>query len=117
MLSEIYRTGVNERLGKEAVNSIRFAVSRKVDEAVRFDAEDARAEEDRTADHVTPIPLTEEEHEAVAAMAAVVKSEALRETVIAAATAHFEWRKGIQARNAAQNGVQRARERSEEPQP
>lgn len=115
-LSEIYRTGINERLGKEVVGSIRFAVSRKIEEAQRFDQEDAHAEEDRTADVVEPVPLTEEEREAVEAMAGVVGNEDLRKSVIAAATAHFEWRKGIEARNAAQKAVQRAREGSKEPQ-
>lgn len=115
-LSEIYRTGVNERLGKEVVTSIRFAVSRKVEEAVRFDEEDASAEKARTEDLVAPVTLTEDERDAVAAMAAVVGNDELRETVIAAATAHFEWRKGIQARNEAQRASQSARGGSKEPQ-
>lgn len=115
-LAEIYRTGINERLGKETVTSIRFAVSKKMEEAVRIDAEDSHAEEVRTADIVEPVPLTEEEREAVEAMAGVVGNEDLRKSVIAAATAHFEWRKGIEARNAAQKAVQRATEASKEPQ-
>jgi hypothetical protein len=116
-LAEIYRTGINERLGKEVVGSIRFAVSRKVEEASRFDQEDAYAEEVRSADAVEPVPLTEEEREAVEAMAGVVANDDLRKSVTAAAIAHFEWRKGIEARNAAQKAIQRAREGSEEPQP
>jgi hypothetical protein len=115
VLSEHYRTAVNERLGKEAVGSIRFAVSKRVSVETRYEEEDEAAEADRVLDRVEPIPLTATEREQVSLMAQAVKTEKLRESVIAAAIAHQEWRKGIEARNAAEKAVQRATEGLKEP--
>lgn len=109
-LSEHYRVAINEHLGKEAVTSIRFTVSRKVEESARIEAESAPAEPQR--DRVAPVPLTEEEREAVVGMGSAIKDETLRESVVSAAIAHFEWRKGIEARNAAEKAAERARNTS-----
>jgi len=108
VLSENYRVAVNERLGKELVGSIRFTVSRKVEEGLADDAEDDRRDEAVRRDLVRPIKATEAEVEGVQRMAATVGNPALREAVIAAAVAHLEWRKGIEARNAAETAIQRA---------
>jgi hypothetical protein len=116
VLSEHYRTAVNERLGKEAVGSMRFAVSKKVAQETGFEREDEAAEAESRRDRVPPVPLTANEREQLSLMAAAVKSEKLRETVVAAATAHLEWRKGIEAHNAAQKAVQSATEGSKPPQ-
>jgi hypothetical protein len=112
VLSEHYRKAVNERIGKEAVGSMRFAVSKRIAEEASLDAEDAAADADREVDLVEPVALSETEREQLALMAAAVKSDKLRETVIAAASAHLQWRKGIEARNAAEKAVQRATEGS-----
>ena len=108
VLSENYRVAVNERLGKELVGSIRFTVSRKVEEGLADDAEDDRRDEAVRRDLVRPIKATEAEVEGVRRMAATVSNPALREAVVAAAVAHLEWRKGIEAHNAAERAIQRA---------
>lgn len=115
VLSERYRSAINERIGKEAVTSIRFNVSRKVSEERVRDIEDMAAEVDRQADRAVPVPATETEIEQIRLMAATVPRERLREAVIAAAVARLEWRKGIEARNAAQRGVQGLTDGDSEP--
>jgi hypothetical protein len=108
VLSENYRVAVNERLGKELVGSIRFAVSRKVEEGLAHDAEDAARDRVARVDRVEPVKATPEELQRIRLMAEAVSDPKLKESVIAAAVAHLEWRKGIEARNAAESAVQRA---------
>jgi hypothetical protein len=115
VLSEHYRGAVNERLGKEVVSSIRFAVSKRVSRDRSFEEEDSATAEALSREQAPPVPLTRTEREQLSLMAAAVKNERLRETVIAAATAHLQWRKGIEARNAAEKATQRATEGLEPP--
>lgn len=106
VLTENYRAAVNERLGKEVVGTIRFNVSRSVgDERVR-DAEDASVVEAAAIPRVDPQPATETEIEQIRSMAEGLQNADMREAVIAAAIAHLEWRKGIEALNAAERAVQ-----------
>jgi hypothetical protein len=42
-------------------------------------------------------------------MASGIHNERIREAVVSAAIAHLEWRKGIEARNAAERALQRPR--------
>lgn len=107
VLSEHYRAAVNERLGKDLVGSIRFTVSRKVEEGIRFDAEDAARSSASEPVRVEPGVASPQEIEHVKRMAGAVVNEKLREAVIAAAIGQLEWRKGIEARNAAESAVQR----------
>lgn len=107
VLSEHYRVAVNERIGKETVGSIRFAVSKKVSEEVQRDADDGEGARQREGERAAPVPATENEREQVLAMAAGMRPGELRESVVAAAIAHLEWRKGIEARNAAEKAAQR----------
>jgi hypothetical protein len=115
MLSEQYRSAVNERIGKEAVGSIRFAVSNRVAREASVDEEDRAAEAARTHDRVEPVPITPTERGQLERMAASVKNEKLRETVVAAATAHLQWQKGIEARKTAERAAQRATEGPKQP--
>jgi hypothetical protein len=108
ILSEHYRVAVNERLGKELVTSIRFAVSKKVAEVQAQEAEDDSQTSAARRDRVEPVRATETEIGQVRLMAAAVSDPGLREAVIAAAVAHLEWRKGIEARSVAEKAVQRA---------
>ena len=108
VLSENYRTAVNERLGKETVGSIRFTVSRKVEEGLAYDAEDERRDADERRELVEPIRATEAEIERVREAAASVANPTLRDAVVAAAIAHLEWRKGTEVHNASEKAVQRA---------
>ena len=108
VLSENYRVAVNERLGKELVDSIRFTVSRKVEEGLADDVEDDRRDDATQHDLVRPGKATEAEIEEVRQMAAGVSNPALRDAAVAAAVAHLEWRKGIEAHDAAERAIQRA---------
>jgi len=108
VLSENYRVAVNERLGKELVGSIRFAVSKKVAEVQGHEAEDDSHALASRRERVEPRKASDDEIEGVRRMADVVKDPALREAVVAAALAHLEWRKGIEADTAAEKAVQRA---------
>lgn len=116
ILSEEYRTALNERLGKEAVGSIRFAVSKKV--ADRRAEEEADAAADRSREHRTrPVPVTETEAAQIRHMAAAVKNQEVREAVVAAAIRNLEWRKGIEAEKSAERAAQRAGEPKTNPEP
>lgn len=108
VLAEHYRTAVNDRIGKETVTSMRFTVSRKVSEERVRDVEDVSLSAVTAAERVTPGRATETEIEQVRQMAAAVENKELREAVTAAAIAHLEWSKGIEARNAAEKAIQRA---------
>ena len=110
LMSEHYLAALQEGAGKETVTSLRFAVSRKV-------AEDRAREDEDSIDaggvdpgSVVPGEATRTERQQLAMMAAGIHDEELREAVVAAAIAQLEWRRGIEARNAAERGVQSARD-------
>jgi len=99
-LSGEYQRRLNETLGKEAVTSVRFTVSRKVGEERRFEALQQAAEEAAEKDRVDSVPLTESERAQVEASASAIEDEALREAVVRATVADLEWKKGL---NSAKN--------------
>jgi len=107
-LSEQYRTAVNERIGAETVRAVRFTVSKTVAEERWWEAAESRAGDERAAERVPPVPATQTERDQIRMMAATIHDERVREAVIAAAIRDLEWRKGIEARNAAQAATQRA---------
>jgi hypothetical protein len=109
VLSEHYRTALNTELGKDVVGSVRFSVSRKVDEGRRMDAENAAVVE-RAEERVEPVPATPTEIAQLRHMVSAVKSVAVREAVMAAAIRNLEWRKGLEARNASQKAARRPTE-------
>jgi hypothetical protein len=110
VLAEHYRSAVNQRLGKEAVSSIRFAVSRKVSEARAWDAVDAAVGAGSGPAKTTPVPASETEVAQIKQMASAVRNKNVREAVVAAAIRNLEWRKGLDALNAPQRGAQGATE-------
>jgi len=117
VLSEHYRVAVNERLGKERVGTIRFAVSRKVAEVREQEAEDDSHASATQRQRVEPRSASDTEIEQVRQMAVTVNNSALRDAVVAAALAHLEWRKGIEADSAAERAVQRATGPDSQPLP
>lgn len=108
-LSETYRSAICERLGKEAVRSVRFTVSKWVAEERSWETADAEASGRAKPERVEPVPLSEADVAQLRMMAAAIHDEKVREAVIRAATRKFEWEKGIEARNASQKAVERAR--------
>lgn len=101
-LSEHYREAVNDRIGQETVTSVRFTVSKRVAADNEWDRIDGQAAIDRTVEKVTPVPATETEVAQLAQMAAGIGDDCIHDAVMRAALRHLEWRKGIEARNAAQ---------------
>lgn len=108
-LSEHYRTAVNGRLGKESVSSVRFTVSRVVEEERRFEDNEEANRESYSTDKVQPEPASEIERLQIERMATSIKNEAVREAVVKAAIADLEWKKGLKARNESQAARERAR--------
>jgi hypothetical protein len=104
-LSEHYRQGVNQALGKELVSTMRFAVSKKVSEERVW--EEARAREEAESQHemITPVPASPQELSQIDAMAAQIHDGPLREAAVRAAVRGLEWRKGIAARKAPQRAT------------
>jgi hypothetical protein len=108
-LSGIYVERVNAALGKEMVGSIRFAVSRKAEQALREEPAPDDAKEPR----VVPVPLSDLERRQLDQMTGTIHDERLREAVLGAATLHLEWQKGMRSRKTAQG----AGDRPTEPDP
>jgi hypothetical protein len=109
-MGEHYKAALNIVTGKETVGTLRFAVSRKVSEERDAESELLREEEGGRTDTVAPVAATSLERDQVRMMAAGIHDERIREAVISAAVAHLEWRKGIEARNAAERALQRLRD-------
>lgn len=109
LMSEHYLAALQAGPGKDVVTSLRFAVSRKVAQDRQRDEEDSGETDAATSRAVEPGSATETERQQLKMMAASIHDAGLREAVIAAAIAQLEWRKGIEAENAAERGTQRAR--------
>jgi hypothetical protein len=109
-MSGHYRDAVNIVAGKEAVTSLRFAVSRKVAEERAWDEREASEAQADELDKVEPVPATTAEVARIRQMASGMRHDKAREAVIAAAIRNLEWRKGIEARKAAENASQSATE-------
>ncbi len=109
IMSAHYLAAIQEGAGKDTVTSLRFTVSRKVSQDKEHDAEDMDATGASAEPAVETRKATEHERQQLQMMAAGIHDVELQKAVIAAAIAQLEWRKGIEARNAAERGVQRAR--------
>lgn len=97
-LSEHYKAAVNSVAGRELVGSMRFTVSKKVEEEREWDAARAREDDERRPDLVEPVPASTQELAQIDAMAAPIHDAALRDAAIRAAVRALEWRKGLKAR-------------------
>ena len=116
-MSEHYRDAINILLGQETVTSMRFDTSRKVGDQ-RGQERDRAAEEAREPTwKVDPVAASDLECYQVRVMAAGIRNDAIREAVIKAEIAHLEWRKGIEARNAAERALQRVRDANSNAKP
>lgn len=106
-LSEGYRTALNTEIGEELVKTVRFSVSRKVDESFRRALlEELEQKEHKRAD--VSVELTPQERAEIEEAASVVADGELRDAVIRAQVADLEWKKGLKAikeREAASGGV------------
>jgi hypothetical protein len=96
-LSEKYREALNQELGENAVTSVRFTVSRRVEESARIARAEAYTEQPSSNPDPPSVPLTPEERAQVEASTAVIPDKELREAVTRATIADLEWKKGIKA--------------------
>ena len=60
-LSEPYRVALNEEIGEQAVRTVRFSVSRKVQFKVEEDLSEREAAKERESDKVPSVPLSDAE--------------------------------------------------------
>lgn len=93
-LSGPYREAMNQELGRNAVRTVRFAVSRKVEMDRVVTEHEANTEEFYKPDTTVPVPLTAAERAQVEESAAHIPDKELREAVVKATVAGMEWRKG-----------------------
>ena len=96
-LSEPYRVALNEEIGEQAVRTVRFSVSRKVQFKVEEDLNEREAAKERESDKVPSIPLSKQEKEQIEASASSIPDLELREAVVRATIADLEWKKGLKA--------------------
>jgi hypothetical protein len=115
-LSEHYRAALNIALGQETVTSLRFPVSRKVSDQRAMEEQHAAEEAPDRWWKAEPVQATQLERDQVRLMAAGIHDATIREAVVKAEIAHLEWRKGIEARNAAERALQRPRDPNQDPQ-
>lgn len=96
-LAGMYLERMNEEMGEEAVRSVRFTVSRKVQ--VKKERETAEEQTDRfyAPEDVVPVPLSATELAQVQDSAAQIADPDLREAVIRATVADLELKKGRKA--------------------
>ncbi|MGV8084098.1 MAG: DUF721 domain-containing protein [Coriobacteriia bacterium] len=102
VMSEQYRKAVNTNLGQETVESVRFSVSRKVQEKRSLDRAEEEEDSFYSADETEPVPLSEKEIAEVRESTEAIPDPGLREAVFKATVKSLEWQKGIQSRNAPQ---------------
>lgn len=100
-LHETLRQALNSRLGQELVRTIRFTVSRKVEQLRSREDEESKTEASYTEDVVESAPLSETEVAQVRRSASVIRDEKLREVVVRATVKDLEWKRGLALREAA----------------
>jgi hypothetical protein len=98
-MAEQYRTSINEKLGEDLVSTVRFTVSRKVQEAHRLSGQEADTEEFYKEDDVEPVPLEQTELAQIEASVANIPDAELREAVLRATVRDIEWKKGVARQN------------------
>lgn len=101
-LSERYRSEINSVAGRELVGSMRFTVSKKVAEERAWEAASEQLADEIRPNMVEPVPASDQERAQIAAMAASIHDDRLRESAVRAATRALEWRKGLKARKTPQ---------------
>ncbi len=99
VMAEHLRVRINEELGEELVRSVRFTVSRRVQEERATLAAEEEQERFYAEDDVELLPLSRQERSQIEHMAAAIGDEALREAAVKAMTRHLEWKKGTRAEN------------------
>jgi hypothetical protein len=90
-------------MGEIPVTSIRFTVSRRVQEKRTLARLEAETEEFYGPDETQSIPLSEQERRQVEESASVILDDELRAVVVKATITDLEWKKGSGAAKVRQN--------------
>lgn len=98
-----YTEAMNSALGQNFVKTMRFTVSRKVDDKRRRLRQQQDADDFYAPDPAEPVPLTEDELRQVEASVPDVGDESLRQAAIRATIAGLELEKGRRRANAPQD--------------
>ncbi len=99
-LSTQLARSLNEQLGQELVRSMRFSVSKRVEQERAREAREQESDSFYAEDKVEPQPLSEAEIEQARASAAAIRSPELREAVVRATVKDLEWKRGLNRRDA-----------------
>jgi len=86
---------LNEALGQTVVRSVRFAVSKAVEEAAADGEREAQTRRRYGGPLVDPQPLTDDERARLEALFSDIADERLREAALRAAIRDLEWKKGV----------------------
>lgn len=96
-MGESLRTRLNDELGKPAIRTIRFTVSRQVQQERGREAAEEDTRRFYEPDQTEPVALTSEELAEVESSVAGIQNAALREAARRATVKQREWSKGISA--------------------
>lgn len=94
LMADEIQQRMNEHLGETGVRSLRFTVSKNVNERVTWEAHIDAAEDFYTPDEHTPVSLDPVELEQARHVAAAVRDPELRETALRAMVKDLELKKG-----------------------
>lgn len=94
LMSSELQERLNARLGEDSVRSLRFTVSKKVNDAIVQAAQAEHVQEFYAIDPTTPAPLSQVELSQARAVASAIKDEALREAALKAMIKDLELKKG-----------------------
>jgi hypothetical protein len=93
--SEAYRQAINEELGEDLVEQVRFSVSKRAVPATRIDGREQDGEQGEPAElEESAIPLSEVELSQIKASVERIPDEDLREAVLRATVRDLERKKG-----------------------
>jgi len=107
LMADDIRLRLNAHLGEDAIESLRFTVSRKVAEHRAVAALEAEADGFYAPEPQTPVPLDEVELEQARHVAAAIRDPEIREQALKAMIKDLEQKKGAR--------VRRAEKRTEDP--
>lgn len=93
-LSEQYRQAVNAEIGKNAVKSIRFNVSRKVSQQKLIIGAEEETDRFYERDKTKPLPLNTAEMEQILESTKEIEDPELREAVVKATVVDLQMKKG-----------------------
>lgn len=103
-LSEKYREAINSEFGGDPVKSVRFTVSKEAGAASILATLQDDASSQTATDDARRVSLSDQEVRQIQESASIIPDLELREAVIRATIADFEWKKGIRSAKGREKG-------------